>query len=217
MNHNEHDILSKIAFYQGRRDEEPNQELARRLVESGDRKGIQVIVNHLHYPNPSVACDCIKVLYEVGYLNPEFIEDYYGQFLDLLDSPENRLVWGAMLALSLIAVRNADELYPYREKILKATLSGSVITRDNGIKTLAGIAAYSEGYQTEILPHLFKLLSTCRAKEVPQYAESISVAVDGEYRQEFKEILQHRLPELSSSQVARVKKVLKGLSTHSGF
>lgn len=211
MNQKEHDILSQIAFYQGRRDEVPNQELARQLVESGNRQGIQVIADHLHDPNPSVASDCIKVLYEVGYMNPEFIEDYYGQFLDLLDSPENRLVWGAMLALSLVAVRNADELFTYREKILKVTQTGSVITRDNGIKTLAGIAAYSEGYQAEILTHLFKLLNNCRAKEVPQYAESISVAVDGGYRQEFKEILQHRLPELSPSQVARVKKVLKGL------
>ncbi len=211
MNQKEQNVLSQIAFYQGRRDEIPNQELAKKLVESGDRAGIQLIADHLHDTNSSIASDCLKVLYEIGYLNPEFIEDYYEQFLDLLDSPENRMVWGAMLALSLLAVRNADALYPYREKILAVTQTGSVITRDNGIKTLAGIAAYSEGYQAEILPHLFELLTTCRAKEVPQYAESISVAVDGGYRADFRQILQARLPELSISQAARVKKLLKGL------
>jgi hypothetical protein len=211
MNQKDQHVLSQIAFYQGRRDEIRNQDLAKQLVESNDRAGIQIIADHLHDANSSIASDCLKVLYEIGYLNPEFIEDYYELFLDLLDSPENRLVWGAMLALSLVAVRNADALFPYREKILQATQGGSVITRDNGIKTLARIAAYSEGYQAEILPHLFNLISTCRAKEVPQYAESISPAVDGVYRQEFRQVLQARLPELSSSQAARVKKVLKGL------
>ena len=50
-----------------------------------------------------IASDCIKTLYEVGYLKPELIAPYVGDFLKLIKSRENRLVWGGMLALSTIA------------------------------------------------------------------------------------------------------------------
>ncbi len=33
-------VLNGIAYYQNRRDEVPNQELARRLAESGDEQGL---------------------------------------------------------------------------------------------------------------------------------------------------------------------------------
>ena len=101
-------VINQIAFYQNRRDEVPNQELAHRLVEKEDHNGIQEIAGHLTDKNSAVASDCLKVLYEIGYLKPELIRKYSKEFLDLLNSRNNRMVWGAMIVLSTIAPLATD-------------------------------------------------------------------------------------------------------------
>lgn len=49
--------LDKIAFFQQRRDEEPNQALARELAATQDRLGIQVIAENLWHKHKSVRSD----------------------------------------------------------------------------------------------------------------------------------------------------------------
>jgi hypothetical protein len=93
-------VLNRIAYFQNRRDEVPNQELARELAGAKDRKGIREIARNLWHENSNVQSDCLKVLYEVGYLNPVLIARYVGDFLKLLKSSNNRLTWGSMIALS---------------------------------------------------------------------------------------------------------------------
>ena len=53
--------LEKIAFYQNRRDEVPNQELARQLAQSRDQSGIDEIAANLANQNSNVRSDCLKV------------------------------------------------------------------------------------------------------------------------------------------------------------
>lgn len=65
-------ILAKIAFYQNRRDEIPNQQLARELAETRNEPGIAEIAAHLRDKNKNFQSDCLKVLYEIVYLAPEF-------------------------------------------------------------------------------------------------------------------------------------------------
>ena len=113
-------VLNRLACSQGRRDETPNRELARDLAEREDRAGIRELVTNLHRVDRDVRSDCIKTLYEVGYLRPELIVDYAAEFLRLLADRHNRMVWGAMLALSTIAALQADELYPHRQRIQDA-------------------------------------------------------------------------------------------------
>jgi len=60
--------LNRIAYFQNRRDEVPNQELARDLAATKDRQGIQEIAENLWNQNQNVQGDCLKVLYEIGYL-----------------------------------------------------------------------------------------------------------------------------------------------------
>ena len=83
--------LNRIAYYLDRRDEVPNQELARELAAAQDAAGIGEIAGHLRDKNKSVASDCIKVLYEIGYIDPELIQGYAGDFLDLLRA--GRTAW----------------------------------------------------------------------------------------------------------------------------
>lgn len=201
--------LERIAFYLGRRDEVPNQELARQLVEANDQAGVKEIAENLWHKNVNVQSDCIKVLYEVGYLKPEMIADYAGEFVKLLSSKHNRLVWGAMIALSTIASLKADELYPHRDKIIKAIDKGSVITVDGGVMVLAEIASTNVAYRHEIFPYLLTILKTCRPKSVPQYAEKIAVAVASENKADFIAVLEKRLEDMLPSQAARIRKVVK--------
>jgi hypothetical protein len=69
------------------------------------------------------------------------IADYTDDFLRLLRIRNNRLVWGAMLALSTIAEIRADKIYEDLDVILKVMQEGSVIAVDNAVKVLAVIAA----------------------------------------------------------------------------
>jgi len=60
--------LDKLACALGRRDEVPNQELARELAANCDAEGIRELVGGLQSRDTCVRSDCIKALYEVGYL-----------------------------------------------------------------------------------------------------------------------------------------------------
>jgi hypothetical protein len=202
-------ILNQIAYFQDRRDEVPNQELARRLVESQDQAGVQEIAANLWHENPNVQSDCIKVLYEVGYLDPLLIVLYAGDFLKLLRSRHNRLVWGGMIALSTIAGLAADVIDPQRAAIQRAMAQGSVITVDAGVLTLAKLASTSTQRRQEIFPYLLEHLRSCRPKDVPQHAEKTALAVDASNRDEFIRTLEARLPHMSASQAARIRRVIK--------
>lgn len=53
-------VLEKIAYYRNRRDEVPNQELARELAETENGDGIREIAQNLWHKNKSVQSDCLK-------------------------------------------------------------------------------------------------------------------------------------------------------------
>jgi hypothetical protein len=204
-------VLDRIAYFQQRRDEVPNQELAHDLAERRDHAGIREIAENLANGNPQIQSDCLKVLYEIGYRDPKLIAAYAPSFVDLLSSRNNRLVWGSMIALSTIAVIAPDTLFAHVAVIQQAIEHGSVITVDNGIKTLARIAASDEAYNHAIFPALLRHLATCRPKDVPQHAESIVVAVNTRNKSAFIAAIEQRLTGLPASRVTRLRKVLKAV------
>jgi hypothetical protein len=55
-------ILSKLASQAGRRDEGPNETLAKELVENNDADGIKLIVENLQNEDKSIQGDCASVL-----------------------------------------------------------------------------------------------------------------------------------------------------------
>ncbi len=200
--------LSKIAHFQGRRDEAPNQELARELVQTADEAGIQEIAGNLWNRDPAIQSDCIKVLYEIGYLNPALIAGYADDFLRLACGKNNRLAWGGMIALSTVAAIKAAEIDAHLGPLIKAIDQGSVITVDNGVKTLAQVAAQQTTHRDDIIAYLLKHLVTCRPKDVAQHAEHSLAAIAADNKQAFIQALEGRLPHLTKSQAARVRKVL---------
>jgi hypothetical protein len=156
-----------------------------------------------------VQTDCLSVLEQVGLLEPELIENFVADFIELIFSKDNRLVWTAMINLTLIADRKTQEIFEQYDDIVKMIEKGSVITKDNGIKTLAKVASTSAEYEQAIVPYLMEQLRSCRVKSVPQYTESIRVAVTPPNREQYLSILNDRLDALSAPQQRRVKKLLK--------
>src|SRR5581483_8230913 len=140
-------VLNQLAYFQNRRDEKPNQELARQLIEKKDKKGIREIADNVWNENAAIQGNCVKVLSEIGSLEPKLIAPYADTFLKLLKDKNNRLVWGAMEALATIASLEADAIYKHVAVVEDAMAHGSVITRDNGIKTLSRVAAQKDAYR----------------------------------------------------------------------
>jgi hypothetical protein len=206
-------ILNRLASSLGRRDEIPNQELARDLAARKDRKDIHEIAENLWNKDKNVQADCIKVLYEIGSIEPNLIADYTRDFVKLLRSKNNRLVWGGMTALAEVAKVNPEAVFNYLDEIKKAKETGSVITVDHAISTLAYTAAATEQYNKAIFPYLLKHLSGCRPKEVPQHAEKTMPAVNSSNQADFIKVLEKRMEDLSGSGLARVKKVIKQVTT----
>jgi hypothetical protein len=201
--------LDKLACALNRRDEVPNQELARELATARDTNGIREVAEGLASKDAAIRADCIKVLYEIGYIAPELVAPYALEFVKLLKSRNNRLVWGGMIALSTVAPLAANTLHPHLADIQKTFQAGSVITKDAGVLALAGMASANPAYNREIFPILLEHLRTYRPKNVPQHAEKVLPAVTAENKAGFVTVLEKRLDDMLGSQVVRVKKVIK--------
>ncbi len=202
-------ILNRLAHSLGRRDEVPNQELARDLAAKKDKKGIREIAENLWDKDKNIQADCIKVLYEVGVIEPKLIAEYADDFVRCLKSRNNRLVWGGMTALAEVAKANPDTVFRHLDSIKKAKETGSVITVDNAMSTLAYTAAANDKYNKAIFPYLLKHLSFCRPKEVPQHSEKALPAVNTSNKNDFIKVLEKRMEDLSGGGLTRVKKVIK--------
>ena len=206
-------ILNKIAYFQNRRDEAPNQDLARELAETENRKGIQEIAENLWNKNKNVQSDCLKVLYEIGYIKPGLIADYVDEFLKLLKSKNNRMVWGAMIGLANIAEKKPREIWVNIDDVISAMDHGSLITVVWGVKTLARVASADKKYREKTFPILIKHLKKCLPRDLPMHAESILPAIDESNKKEFLSVLESRRGEMKPPQLARLKKILKKLDT----
>ena len=204
--------LDKIAYNLDRRDEVPNQELAKALAAQKDRKGIQEIADNLWNKDKAIQSDCLKVLYEIGFINPSLVADYAPDFIKLLSGQNNRLIWGAMIGLATVADLRAAEVFKHRSDIVRAMETGSVITVDNAVKVLALASAQKSEYEKALLPILLKHLQTCRPKDVPQHAEKTLPAINARNKDQFVKVLEKRMADMTGSRLTRVKKVIKQAS-----
>ena len=204
--------IERIAYYLGRRNEIPNQELAAILANDGNQVGVDEIAGYLNDSNKSIQSDCIKVLYEVGYIAPQLISKYTDIFIDLLDSKNNRMVWGAMIALSTIAEIVPEKIWPHREKIFHLVETGTVITNVSGVKTLINMAKAGDPYYSDLIDTLLDLQKTCRDIDFAKRAEDMRPVIGPKYKDAFRRILEQRMPGLSKAAQKRLARVIRDLS-----
>lgn len=202
-------IYEKLSSRTGGKGEEAEVALAIVLAEKPNAQAIQELLAGLKDKDRKLQADCIKVLYEIGYRDPQQIAAHALDFLPLLTSKNNRMVWGGMIALSTVAALSADDLFPRLDVILNAFEKGSVITKDAGVSVLAGIASAKPAYAEKIVPMLLKHLTNCRPSSVAQHSERASVAIRAPHFDAFREVLQKRLPDLSETQARRVNKLIR--------
>jgi len=206
-------VLEKLASALNRRDEVPNQELARRIVSERNAAAVQELVENLGHKNKGIQSDCIKVLYEIGESNPNLIAKYYQEFGKLLESKNNRLVWGAMTALDTIAGKEPKGVFGMLSKILKvADSSGSVIARDHAVGILVKLGTLKP-YKRVCVPLLIEQLMGCPNNQFPMYVEMSVPVIDAGNRKRFQQVMETRVDKLDKeSQKKRVAKVLKKLT-----
>jgi hypothetical protein len=209
-------VINRLATSLNRRDEVPNKELAIEIVRTNDKRAVKEIVENLGHKDQNIQSDCIKVLYEIGEREPALIANYYREFGKLLDSANNRLIWGAMTALDSIAANEPKGVYSLLEKILDAADSGSVITRDHAVGILIKLGTLKR-YQDECVPLLIEQLLSCPNNQFPMYAEmSLAVVNDGN-KEALRKVMTRRLDGLEKeSQKKRIAKVLKRLTKKTG-
>ena len=106
----------------------------------------------------------------------------------------------------------ADVIAPRADEIVAGMGRGSVIDRNRGVRALALLAATSPERNAVLVPLLLDRLARCRAKEVPQHAESTIVADTTGNRAAFVALVARRLPELTHAQATRVRKMLRRLA-----
>ncbi len=90
-------VEKKLAFYLGRRDELPNIKLAQKISSAMDLEAIDELISLLSCKDKNIVSDSIKVLGEIGKLNPSLIIAHVKIFLGLLKDKNNRLHWGPWL------------------------------------------------------------------------------------------------------------------------
>lgn len=203
--------IERIAFHSDLRDEIPNQELATLLAREENSIGIAEIASYLYDKNKSIQSDCIKVLYEIGYISPQLITNYADDFIHLLSSKTNRMVWGAMIGLSTIAELIPEKIWPYRMKILDLIETGTVITNVSGVKTLINLARAGNPYYIRLIDELMRLQKDCRNVDFAKRAEDMCDVIRSEHVAEFGEILKARLPGLGKAAQKRLLRVIKKL------
>ena len=116
-----------------------------------------------------------------------------------------------MTALTTIANDSSEVLVDHLQEITSAMKTGSVITVDKGVVTLAKLASVNDKHNARIFPILLNHLETCRIKEIPQHAESTMVAVSYNNKADFITTLKQREEFLTAPQFKRIKKIYKRL------
>lgn len=205
-------ILSKLASSLNRRDELPNQELAKQIAAKKDKNAIQELVDNLSNKSKDIQHDCIKVLYEIGEINPLLISPYYKEFLKLLDHKNNRLQWGGMTALSSITLENPKAVFSSLTKIIAAADKGSVITKDHAVDILIKLCSLKP-YAEDAFVLLNEQLLQCPTNQLPMYAEKAMNSIHDSNKKKFIQTLSSRLDDIDKdTKRKRVEKVIKKLS-----
>jgi hypothetical protein len=202
-------VLNKLASSLGRKDEEPNNDLAREIAASGDKAAVKELIDALQQKKRDIQSDAIKTLYELGDIKPALLADYIDEFAALLTSKNNRLQWGGMAALSAVTLENPKALYTLLPQILDAAEKGSVITRDETVKILSKLGTVKE-YNQDVFDLLNEQLLKAPVNQFAMYAEYTFPIVSKKNKEAFIDTLKARLGGIDQeSKQKRINKILK--------
>jgi len=205
-------IISKLASSLNRRDEVPNQELAKQIAKANDTKAVKELFENLRNKSKDIQHDCIKVIYETGMLKPDLVAGYIRELLALLTHKNNRLQWGAMIALHIIVNEDPKAIYAALPKIMDAADKGSVITNDHCIGILIKMCSVKK-YAADAFALLNERLKKSPGNQLPMYAENALPIINETNKAAFIQTLQSKLGNIEKdTKRARVEKIIKKLT-----
>lgn len=191
-------ILLQLSSALGHRTDAADIELATRIAENNDATAVAELVTGLADKRMPIKSDCLKTLYETGYRNPALIARHVDSFVALLSHKNNRLVWGAMIALDTITALRPKEVHAVLTTILSVADAGSVITNDHCVGILVGLAKL-DAYRAEAFPLLLQRLRKSPVNQTPKYIEQAATAVDLAHMAAFLEVVEARRPDINSA------------------
>jgi len=199
-------VINLLSSSQGQKGNEANIVLAKEISASNNKGAVRELVENLSNKNKNIQSDCIKTLYEIGYIKPELIADYHGEFIKLLTSKNNRLVWGGMIALSTITDLKHAEIFDSLNIIMDTVNRGSVITIDAGIEILARLNKHAK-YVNVTEPLLLEQLWKCPIKQLPMYIEKSIASIRKEGKEIYLTLIERRKKDCDNdSQAKRLEK-----------
>lgn len=206
-------VIDRLASSLGRKDQAPNLALASNIAKQANYQAIEQLVEALLGQRRVVQNDCIKVLYEIGEIRPELISGHLDTFVTLLSHKNNRLQWGAMTALYVIAPTAQRAVFQNIAPIVAAADAGSVITRDYAVKILTFLASQSK-YTKVASKLLVDQLMRSPLNQLPLYAEgAVSIIRDSNKKAILKALRSRLISMESKSKRERLERSI-GQITH---
>ena len=151
-------------------------------------------------------------MYEIGERKPAMIAGYVKEFITLLESKNNRLQWGGMLALDKIALEDPKAIYSVLGKIISAADKGSVITRDGAVSILIKLCTLKQ-YSSAAFSLLVEQLLNSPTNQLPMYAENAIPIINEKIKSIFIKTLLSRIEEIEKDTGRkRIEKVIKKIS-----
>jgi HEAT repeat protein len=206
-------IADQLANAIGRSDEAPNIALAEKIAKAGDKKAVKELIDLLDHKKSAVRNDVIKVIYEIAERKVDLVIPYTDAILQLLDHKDNRMIWGAMTALTAISSKKPEKMADHLPEILDAMDNGSVITRDHGIMILCAVAEIKKHHE-DCMELLLEQLEKAPVNQVPMYAEKIAAVISKSFEKKFEKILLSRKDVLAMpAKQKRIEKLIKKLNS----
>ncbi len=205
-------VIDQLASSLNFRGSEPNKKLAKEIAANKDKLAVKELVSNLNNKDKLIQSDCIKVLYELGEQDPELIAPYVKAFIELLNSKNNRMQWGAMTALDMIALEHPQLIFDSLGKIIDIADKGSVITTDHCVSILLKLCTIPQ-YKDDVFPLFIEQIQECPTNQLPMYAENALPVIDSDNKDAFLKVLRLRVGEVEKdAKRKRLDNVVKKLS-----
>jgi hypothetical protein len=205
----ERDLLARLAISVGRSDEMPNLELAADIVFADDAEAVSVLIAVIERHDDLHAPDAARVVAEVGTRAPELVLGHAERLIEMIDVTRREMLPFTMLALSPVASKHAEALWPSRDlfwQSLADLTQPAELAPAGAVRLLAALCAAGPDYARTLAGGLVDLLGKCMPRDVAFFAESVLPALGAAHSHRAKPVLDRRLKELTPAEVARLRR-----------
>ena len=205
------DVLALLSSSQGRRDQIPNQALAKTLAASGDTAAIADLMRIVTGGKHAARHDAIVVAYEVAATKPELMRAHAETFFKLLSDKDNRMRWGAMDAILHLLDLMPERVMKDLNALCEAADTSSVIAKDRLMAILSKLNA-NPAFAPVVTPVILTRLRYAAVNQTPMYAELAAETISDADLPELLGILEARYDNISyPAKKARLAKLQRTL------